>query len=72
MPEMTPEEMRARIVELEGRLENAQKDLRLAHWFDEGDLTPEEIHDMLHGPRAEPGAFEKVIRDLCGELEIES
>jgi len=72
IPEMTPDQMRERIAELEGTLDNARMDLQIARFFDEGDLTPQEIHDMVHAPRAEPGALERLIKELSREVGIEA
>jgi hypothetical protein len=71
MPEMTPEQMRARIAELEGELSFVYKLTRLSPEMI-APLTAEEIHDMLHGPRAPEGSIEKMIKEMQADLDIKS
>ena len=68
---MTPEQMRARIAELEGQLSMV---CRFADIPSDmlGPPTPEEIEEILHGPKAPPGEMERMIRDFAREVGIES
>ncbi len=71
MPEMTPEQMRARISELEGqlsmvcRLTGVPADML-------GPASAEEIHEMLHAPKAPPGEMERMIREFARDAGIEA
>jgi hypothetical protein len=71
MPEMTPDQMQARIAELDSQLSMVCRLTGVPREMIEPP-TEEEIHEMLHGPKAPPGEFERVIREFARSAGIEA